>query len=409
MGSDAEFKYRYLSKESIQALKDFKYNGADNSLLYKYILSPLADFLVNNATPSTIAPNTITLFGFSFMILSFVLIASACPTLDHCRPENDVPTYIFLINGISVLVYQTLDNMDGKQARKTGSSSPLGLLFDHGLDAWNTVLAAVNTICAMGIASDDFFCIAAVIFSTGGAFYIATWEEYHTHKLVLPLLNGANEGVVGTAMISFASWWMGQKYWHQYGMYEVVVEPFLPVLVKDMLPEAFQTGMANKDVVLMALALFSAREVAGKIINVVPKYGLKSLSGVLPLAVLMALSVLIVQSNPQVLIHNQRVVLYLYGVIFVEMVTGLMLDHMTRKKFDPFRNTLVPVFILYSIVDLKVVPMKHVSLYLLVCTSGISSWVMIKTKTVIAEICNALGIWAFDIVTPHPNSEKKTK
>lgn len=408
MGSDADFKYRYLSKESIQALKDFKYNGADHSLLYKHILSPLADFLVNNATPSTIAPNTITLFGFSFMILSFILIAMTCPTLDHCRAENDVPSYIFLVNGISILVYQTLDNMDGKQARKTGSSSPLGLLFDHGLDAWNTVLAAVNTICALGIASDDFFCIAAVIFSTGAAFFVATWEEYHTHKLVLPIMNGPNEGVITTAMISFVSWWMGPQYWHQYGVYEMV-EPFLPALVKDMLPEAFQTGMANKDLLLLVLVVFSAREVAAKIINVVPKYGLKSLSGLIPLVTLMILSVLIVKSNPQVLIQNQRVVLYLYGVIFVEMVMSLMLDHMTRNKFDPFRNTLVPVFILYSIVDLKVVPMNYISVYILVCTSGISSLLMKKTKTVITEICNALGIWVFDIVTPHPNSEKKTK
>ena len=30
-----------------------------------------------------------------------------------------------------------MDNMDGKQARKTKTSSPLGMIFDHGLDAVN--------------------------------------------------------------------------------------------------------------------------------------------------------------------------------------------------------------------------------------------------------------------------------
>jgi ethanolaminephosphotransferase len=30
---------------------------------------------------------------------------------------------------------ETLDNMDGKQARKIGASSSLGLLFDHGCDS----------------------------------------------------------------------------------------------------------------------------------------------------------------------------------------------------------------------------------------------------------------------------------
>lgn len=32
-------------------------------------------------------------------------------------------------------MYQTLDSIDGKQARRTNSSSPLGELFDHGCDA----------------------------------------------------------------------------------------------------------------------------------------------------------------------------------------------------------------------------------------------------------------------------------
>ena len=41
---------------------------------------------------------------------------------------------------------QTLDNLDGKQARRTGSSSPLGLLFDHGCDAFNTTVGAVNQV-----------------------------------------------------------------------------------------------------------------------------------------------------------------------------------------------------------------------------------------------------------------------
>ena len=38
----------------------------------------------------------------------------------------------------------TLDGIDGKQARRTGSSSPLGEMFDHGLDAWATSLLVVN-------------------------------------------------------------------------------------------------------------------------------------------------------------------------------------------------------------------------------------------------------------------------
>jgi|AntRauTorckE5430_2_1112549.scaffolds.fasta_scaffold07156_1 ethanolaminephosphotransferase len=410
MVSGTDFKYRYLSKDGIQALKDFQYNGADNSLIYKYILSPLAGFLVDNATPSTIAPNAITLFGFSFMIISFMLMASHCPTLDHCGPQNnEIPSYIFLFNGVATLVYQTLDNMDGKQARKTGSSSPLGLLFDHGLDAWNVIVGTVNTLCILAIASNDFFCLAAVSFSTAAAFYVATWEEYHTHKMLLPIINGPTEGVLVTAALSFTSWWKGRQFWHEFGLYDGLyefVEPFLPMAVKSFVEEHLVTGMANKDLLCVFLAVMAVREVAAKILFVVRKYGLKSLTGLIPLSSLMIMSVLILRTNPQVFFENQRTSLLLFGVIFVEMTTGLMLDHMTRSKFDPFRTTLVPIFILYSILDLKLLSADQISLYMMICTCGISSYMILKTKITIAEICNCLGIFVFDIVTPHPNNKK---
>lgn len=34
--------------------------------------------------------------------------------------------------GVGLFIYQSLDAIDGKQARRTGASSPLGEVFDHG-------------------------------------------------------------------------------------------------------------------------------------------------------------------------------------------------------------------------------------------------------------------------------------
>lgn len=54
---------------------------------------------------------------------------------------------------LSILTYQHLDNIDGKQARKTSmrniyleSSSPLGMLFDHGADALVAFLLAIQVL-----------------------------------------------------------------------------------------------------------------------------------------------------------------------------------------------------------------------------------------------------------------------
>ena len=39
---------------------------------------------------------------------------------------------------MGLFIYQSLDAIDGKQARRTNSSTPLGELFDHGCDSLST-------------------------------------------------------------------------------------------------------------------------------------------------------------------------------------------------------------------------------------------------------------------------------
>lgn len=45
--------------------------------------------------------------------------------------------------GVAYFLYIICDNTDGKQARRTGSSSPLGMLIDHGMDS---ITAVINTM-----------------------------------------------------------------------------------------------------------------------------------------------------------------------------------------------------------------------------------------------------------------------
>ena len=53
---------------------------------------------------------------------------------------GEVPNWIFFFSAYCYFAYRMLDEMDGKQARRTGNSSPLGLIFDHGCDAFATGL-----------------------------------------------------------------------------------------------------------------------------------------------------------------------------------------------------------------------------------------------------------------------------
>ena len=49
-----------------------------------------------------------------------------------CPPAGDAPRWVYFSCGAAALTYLHLDCIDGKQARRTKSSSPLGQLFDHG-------------------------------------------------------------------------------------------------------------------------------------------------------------------------------------------------------------------------------------------------------------------------------------
>lgn len=148
----------------------------------------------------------ITLIG---LVLQAVAMAAAW-AYSPLMTNTELPGWTGVLAAFSLFTYSTLDNMDGKQARRTGSSSPLGLLFDHGCDALNASLIGWVTV-AMLTAADAgtwkpfaLFCIPTI------PFFINTWEEYHTGELVLPVINGPNEGLMGTVTFSLLTAFFGE-------------------------------------------------------------------------------------------------------------------------------------------------------------------------------------------------------
>jgi hypothetical protein len=75
----------------------------------------------------------ITLTGLSLVVLSWLAFLYYCPYLE-C--DANTPRWPWFLAAACLATYSVMDNMDGKQARRTGSSSPLGLLFDHGQRVW---------------------------------------------------------------------------------------------------------------------------------------------------------------------------------------------------------------------------------------------------------------------------------
>ena len=177
-----------LKEESLQNLKNFKYKSTDDSLLYHKCMSPCLNKLVNYL-PSNLAPNLITLVSLMFNIFAAV-ISYIDGGFDFSHKLRRSTCFII---GVFQLIYQLLDNIDGKQARRTGNSTPFGMLMDHGCDIFTNIFTAFNLSKLIVVGNDDFFSFS-VFFGLILGFYIMTLEEYKLGEMHFPKINGTDEG-----------------------------------------------------------------------------------------------------------------------------------------------------------------------------------------------------------------------
>jgi len=429
-------QYYYLTPIAVKRLPHYQYSGADLSLLYKHVLSPLAGWCVDHLTPTWLAPNAITSIGLCWMILSYCVIWYFCPGMYEANTELNtdytVPSAVFLLNGCAMLIYQTLDNMDGKQARKTGSSSPLGLLFDHGCDALNSIFGSANWIAAMGLlpgsvavllgeasGSDnvqnksflsellggDVIIATFLILSPMIAFFIATWEQYFTGKLILPPVNGPSEGLVMGASLSFISYMYGPMIWQQTTLTDGAIA-FLGD--KGIMAFSSMEGrVRNLDIIVLSSIFALFLELSGKVPSVIRSYGQEAMRTLLPHVAFVISTVLIITTDSNIFLRIPRTMCHLISGLFVEQTTQLMLDHMVEGKFSAFRWAMLPQVALAVAMAAGVVfSNEAVDVFFIAYTTGLWVYLALKLKVHVYEICDVLGIWCFDIVSPHPKSKR---
>lgn len=177
-----------ITAEGDAAIRNFKYKGGDLSLSYNYIWSPLAEQVLRIIPPS-VAPNTITLIGFLAHVIGTLVLIAQGPF------GSAAPGWALAFYGITVFIYQTLDNVDGKQARKIGNSTPLGMIMDHGCDALGLIFLSIGM--SRIICLDDFELILWVFtYGVTFAFYISAWAQYHSQGImILGKFNAVDDGI----------------------------------------------------------------------------------------------------------------------------------------------------------------------------------------------------------------------
>ena len=119
----------------------------------------------------------VTIIGLIVLSLGVVLILPFDSTM-----SVPLPPFLYILFAIFVFIGQTLDAIDGKHARNTGRSSPLGQLMDHGCDAFSNSFVVIMIGQAHLLGSSLYAVGVQILVQL--SFYIITWEEHHTGVLL---------------------------------------------------------------------------------------------------------------------------------------------------------------------------------------------------------------------------------
>ena len=97
-----------------------RYQYAALGWLDNRVVSPFHAWVVE-FVPRWVAPNLLTLLSLAHGVAGCCALLYHCPTL-----TESAPNWVYLFYAWCIFMYQTLDGIAGKQARRTGSATPLG-------------------------------------------------------------------------------------------------------------------------------------------------------------------------------------------------------------------------------------------------------------------------------------------
>ncbi|XP_068084293.1 ethanolaminephosphotransferase 1 isoform X2 [Anabrus simplex] len=207
---------QYLTQEHLSGFENYKYSALDTSPLSIYVMHPFWNRVVQ-LCPKWVAPNVLTFVGFLFTVLNFIMFSYYdyyfyASSSDH--PEvSAIPRWVWAVAAINLFLAYTLDGIDGKQARRTQTSGPLGELFDHGLDSWTAMLIPTCMYSVFGRTTYSistlrmYFCLWNVFIN----FHLSHWEKYNTGVLFLPW--GYDASMVAAILIFLVTSIYGHRAW----------------------------------------------------------------------------------------------------------------------------------------------------------------------------------------------------
>lgn len=210
----------YIPAHGIKGLDEYKYTAGAYSLLDN-ALNPFWLWIANQL-PKSMAPNLVTLLGLMFLFSIGLGVFWFDPHF-----EGKCPPALYVWFAISIWAYGTLDAVDGKQARRTNSSSPLGQLFDHGCDSVGCAFLTVGVCSCMSFGATIWTPIMALTIQL--PFYLAQYEEHYAHTVRTQFASfGVTEGQYMEAVLMLVTYALGPEFWSSEVPYTEFLAPVLP-------------------------------------------------------------------------------------------------------------------------------------------------------------------------------------
>lgn len=124
---------------------------------------------VADLVPPSISPNLITFTGGFFMICSIIL--------SFISRES----WTLLFHSLAIFVFQTLDAIDGIQARKILASSKLGNFIDHYTDVFSLQIMFHIVLLTLDVTNNLLYALAMVFVNY--SIFVTHWETVRTNIL----------------------------------------------------------------------------------------------------------------------------------------------------------------------------------------------------------------------------------
>ncbi|XP_055638262.1 ethanolaminephosphotransferase 1 isoform X2 [Toxorhynchites rutilus septentrionalis] len=386
---------KYLNEAHLKGFEKYKYNCVDTSVLSVYVMHPFWNWLVQYF-PRWIAPNVLTFSGFLLTVVNFFLIAYYDYGFTAAsKSPNPIPDWVWIIAAINLFVAYTLDGIDGKQARRTGTSGPLGELFDHGLDSYSTLLIPAYMFSLFGMNDLPPIRMHFVMLNAYLNFHLSHVEKYITGVMFLPW--GYDFVMTGVSLTLAATGILGPGIWQQ------TIFGVKPCLIFEI--TLYVSGMVTSHPIIAYNIYKSYRDKTGKM-----RPFSEAFRPMVPLLSLFIItSIWALFSRNSIVSIEPRIFIILSGTIFSNINCRLIVAQMSDTRADVWNTffnllaagTIVCVFP-YPLLGLPELWVEYERSILQALTFVVTIAHLHYGQGVVREMCNHFRIKCFKIKEASP-------